>query len=215
MRTIVMGCGRVGSQVSLLLSRAGHEVTIIDPSADNLAQVSEDFKGKKIQGIGFDHNVLIDAGIENADAFAATSPSDNVNIVAARIARNIFHVPRVVARLYDPKRAEIYKRLGLQTISMISWGAERIFEMLIHSSIDPLISFGTGEVSILSISVPQKMSGQLVREVEVPGEISVAGITRNGKAFIPVLGSELQENDVIHVSILASAVDRIESLFEL
>jgi trk system potassium uptake protein len=215
MRTIVVGCGRVGSQVGILLSGAGHEVTIIDPSAENLALLSADFRGKKIQGVGFDRKVLIEAGIENADAFAATSQSDNINIVSARIARNIFHVPRVVARLYDPKRAEIYRRLGLQTISMISWGSERIFEMLIHSSIDPLLSFGTGEVSILSIAIPKKISGQLVREVEVPGEISVVGITRNGKAFIPVSGTELLESDILHLSILASAADRIESLFEL
>jgi trk system potassium uptake protein len=215
MRTIVMGCGRVGSQVSLLLSRAGHDVTIIDPSAENLALVGEDFPGKLIQGVGFDRKILVEAGIENADAFAATGQSDNVNIVSARIARNIFHVPRVVARLYDPKRAEIYRRLGLQTISMISWGSERIYEMLIHSSFDPLISFGTGEVSILSIAIPQKITGQLVRDVEVPGEISVVGITRDGKAFIPISGSELQENDIIHISVLSSAVDRIESLFEL
>jgi trk system potassium uptake protein len=215
MKAIIMGCGRVGSHVSLLLANNGHDVTVIDPIAENLALLGEDFKGKKLQGIGFDRKVLINAGIESAEAFAATSPSDNVNIVAARIAHNIFHVPRVVARLYDPRRAEIYRRLGLQTISMISWGSEKIYEMLIHPSLDPLISFGTGEVSVISLEVPSRLKGQFVHEVEIPGEISIVGITRDGTAFLPVSGTELKEGDILHLSVLASATDRLASLFEL
>jgi trk system potassium uptake protein TrkA len=215
MKTIIMGCGRVGSHVSMLLAKSGHEVTVIDPLAENLAVLGENFKGVKIQGIGFDRNVLIKAGIETTEAFAATSKSDNVNIVAARIAHNIFHVPRVVARLYDPRRAEIYRRLGLQTISMIAWGSERIFEMLTHSNLDPLISFGAGEVSIISLDVTPKIQGQFVRQVEIPGEISVVGITRDGVSFLPVSGTELHENDTLHLSVLASAVDHLEALFEI
>jgi trk system potassium uptake protein TrkA len=215
MKTIIMGCGRVGSHVSILLSNAGHEVTVIDPMAENLAILGDNFKGIKIQGVGFDRKVLISAGIETAEAFAATSKSDNVNIVAARIAHNIFHVPRVVARLYDPRRAEIYRRLGLQTISMISWGSERIFEMLTHSNFDPLISFGAGEVSIISLNVTPRIEGQFVRQVEIPGEISVVGITRDGTSFLPVSGTELRQNDTLHLSVLATAVDRLEELFEI
>ncbi|HEX7556098.1 MAG TPA: TrkA family potassium uptake protein [Leptolinea sp.] len=215
MKTIIMGCGRVGSHVSKLLSNSGHEVTVIDPLAENLAILGDDFKGVKIQGVGFDRKVLIEAGIETTDAFAATSKSDNVNIVAARIAHNIFHVPRVVARLYDPRRAEIYRRLGLQTISMISWGSERIYEMLTHSTLDPLISFGTGEVSIVSLVVTSRLQGQFISQVEVPGEISVVGITRDGIAFLPVTGTEIKENDTLHLSVLSSAVDRLEALFEI
>lgn len=116
MRVIIMGCGRVGEQVSHLLAGEGHEVTVIDQDESALARLGPGFKGRRVKGIGFDRNVLIDASIERADAFAATSSSDNANIVAARIARNVFHVPKVVARLYDPRRAEIYRRLGLVTI---------------------------------------------------------------------------------------------------
>lgn len=215
MKAIIMGCGRVGSHVSTMLANAGHDVTVIDPSAENLDLLDDSFRGKKLQGIGFDRDVLLSAGIEMADAFAATSPSDNVNIVAARIARNFFHVPRVVARLYDPRRAEIYKRLGLQTISMISWGSEKIYEMLIHPSLDPIVTFGSGEVSVISLDVPQFLIGQLVREVEIPGEISVVGITRDGTAFLPGSGTELHAGDLLHLSILASAADRLEQLFGL
>ena len=128
----------------------GHEVTVIDFDQMALARLGPNFKGRTIKGIGFDRNVLIEAGIKGADAFAATSASDNANIVAARIARNVFHVPRVVARLYDPRRAEIYRRLGMLTISSTTWGAERIREMLTHSELDPVMTFGSGEVSLVT-----------------------------------------------------------------
>jgi trk system potassium uptake protein TrkA len=215
MKAIIMGCGRVGSHVSVMLANAGHDVTVIDPSADNLALLGDSFRGKKLQGIGFDRDILISAGIEMADAFAATSPSDNINIVAARTARNFFHVPRVVARLYDPRRAEIYRRLGLQTISMISWGSEKIYEMLIHPSLDPIVTFGSGELSLITLDIPQTMAGHFIREVEIPGEITVVGITRDGTAFLPISGTELQSGDLLHLSILASAADRLEQLFGL
>src|SRR5512134_3349548 len=117
MKIIVMGCGRVGSQVSQLLVRMGHEVTVIDHDTNALARLGMEFKGKVVRGLGFDKNVLLEAGIETAEGFVSASSSDNANIVAARIARTIFHVPRVVARLYDPVRAEVYQRLGLTTIS--------------------------------------------------------------------------------------------------
>lgn len=117
MKVIIMGCGRVGEQLANLMSAEGHQVTVIDYEQDALNRLGQNFPGQLIKGVGFDHDVLLNAGIETADAFAATSSSDNANILAARIARNIYHVPRVVARLYDPRRAEIYQRLGLRTIS--------------------------------------------------------------------------------------------------
>jgi trk system potassium uptake protein TrkA len=124
MKVIIMGCGRVGSQVSNLLAKQGHNVTVIDHrDVDAATRLGPNFKGTLISGLGFDRAVLIQAGVEKADAFIAASASDNANIIAARIARNVFHVPRVVARMYDPRRAEIYHRLGLMTIS--TWGFAR------------------------------------------------------------------------------------------
>ena len=125
MKIIVMGYGRIGTQVSKLLIEQQHEVTIIDHDANAGKHVAPGFKAHIISGVGFDRDVLIRAGIEQAEAFVASSTSDNANIVAARIARNIFHVPRVVARLYDPRRAEIYQRLGLTTVSATNWAAGR------------------------------------------------------------------------------------------
>jgi trk system potassium uptake protein len=212
MKVIVMGCGRVGEQLCHLLDNAGHDVTIIDSNQENLEHLDTGHHIRKIRGIGFDKEVLIQAGIESADAFAATSPSDNANIIAARIARNIFQVPRVVARLYDPRRAEIYRRLGLVTISMISWGAERINDLLTHSELDPLVTFGRGEVSLVSLEIPPLLDGHRVDQLAIPGEINVVTITRNNEAIIPTSGTEFQSGDIIHVVVLSSAMNRLEAL---
>jgi trk system potassium uptake protein TrkA len=212
MKVIVMGCGRIGSQVSQLLSEQGHEVTIIDHDANSEGRLGTSFKGSIIKGLGFDRNILMQAGIEQAEAFVAASQSDNANIVAARIARNIFHVPRVVARLYDPRRAEIYQRLGLTTISSTNWGAERIFQVLTHAAIDVWNTFGSGEVALVHVELSPQLTGRNVMQLNVPGEIMVVSITRNDKAFIPTTGTEFHEGDLVHLVVLSSAMDRLEEL---
>jgi trk system potassium uptake protein TrkA len=215
MKVIIIGCGRVGEQLARLLVDEGHQVSMIDYDANALARLGPNFKGQRIAGVGFDREVLIKAGIEQADAFAAASSSDNVNIVAARIAHNIFHVPRVVARLFDPQRAEIYRRLGMLTISSTTWGAERLREVLTSAEIDPIVSFGSGEVSLVNIEIPPHLAGRMVKNLSVPGEIIVVAITRQGAAFIPTLGSELKEGDVVHLAFLASALERFKALIGL
>jgi trk system potassium uptake protein len=215
MRAIIMGCGRVGEEVCMLLDRAQHDVTVIDPDPIMLGHLGQGFHGKKIKGVGFDREILLKAGIREADAFVATSRSDNTNIVAARIARNIYQVPKVICRLYDPRRAEIYRRLGLTTISMTTWGAERIHELLTHSDLDPLISFGRGEVSLMAIEVPPSLIGRLANHVTVPGEINVVSITRDGEAILPTTGTEFCDGDLIHLAVLSSAMDRLEALLNL
>jgi trk system potassium uptake protein TrkA len=215
MRIIIMGCGRVGEQVSRLMAGEGHAVTVIDYDAAALDRLGPEFKGRKVKGVGFERNILIEAGIEHAEAFAATSSSDNANIVAARIARNIFHVPKVVARLYDPRRAEIYRRLGLVTISSTTWGAERIHELLTHGALDPLLTFGSGEVSLLSVEVPPHLVGRTVQQLSVPGEISVVALTRDGQALLPATGTPFRAGDLIHLAVLGGAMERLESWLDL
>jgi len=215
MNVIVMGCGRVGIQLCQLLVNESHQVTVIDMNPAALAHLGPGFKGQTVVGVGFDHEVLLKAGIETADAFAATSSSDNANIIAARIARNYFHVPRVVARLYDPRRAEIYQRLGLLTISSTTWGAERIRELLTHSELDPVMTFGCGEVALLSIETPYHLVGKLVKHLTVVGEIQVAAITRQGHAILPLGGTEFRSGDILHLMVLASAMDRLKEFLGL
>jgi trk system potassium uptake protein TrkA len=212
MNVIVMGCGRVGEQLTQLLLKEGHQVSVIDSDPQALESLGPEFKGRKVLGVGFDQNVLIQAGIDTADAFAATSSSDNANIIAARIARNYFRVPVVVARLYDPRRAEIYKRLGLQTISSTTWGAERIRELLTHSDLDPILTFGSGEVCLLSVETPYHLVGKLVKHLTVAGEIHVIAITRQGQALIPLGGSEFHRGDLLHLVVLASSMERAKDL---
>jgi trk system potassium uptake protein TrkA len=215
MKVIIMGCGRVGEALSRLMSREGHDVTVIDYDEAALNRLDSNFKGRTVLGAGFDRNILIRAGIEQAEAFAATSASDNANIVAARIARNLFHVPKVVARLFDPSRAEIYQRLGLVTISSANWGAERIHELLTHTDFDPVLTFGSGEMSIISSVTPLPLVGRSVKDITVPGEVGVVAITREGKAIFPSLGTAFRPGDLIHFVILASALERFESMLGL
>jgi trk system potassium uptake protein TrkA len=215
MRVIVMGCGRVGEQLARLMSAEGHDVAVIDYSAEALARLGPDFKGRRVRGVGFDREVLVRAGIELADGFAATSSSDNVNAVAARIARILFHVPRVVARLFDPERAEVYKRLGLATISSTTWGAERIRELLTHADLDAVRSFGAGEVQMLEIEVPPSLVGRNVRDLSVPGEVNVIAVTRDGRALLPMLGTSFCAGDIVHLAVLSDAMARVERLLGL
>jgi trk system potassium uptake protein TrkA len=212
MKVIIMGCGRVGSQVSLLLARQGHEVIVIDHDANALSKLGTDFKGRVVRGVGFDRNVLIEAGVETAESFVAASASDNANIVAARIARNIFRVPRVVARLYDPVRAEIYQRLGLTTISSTAWGAERIVEVITHNDLDVLNVFSDGGTTMIRVESPARLNGHRVTQMNIPGEVSVTAITRNDHTFIPVSGTEFQEGDIIYLAVIPSAMDRLEEM---
>jgi trk system potassium uptake protein len=215
MNLIIMGCGRVGEQLARLMVDEGHQVSVIDQDANALARLGPEFKGRRVRGIGFDRDVLVEAGIQEADAFTATSSSDNANIVSARIARNVFAVPRVVTRLYDPRRAEIYKRLGLVTISSTTWGAERIRELLTHSDLDPTLSFGNGEVTLMAIETPVQLVGRVVRNITVPGEVNVAAIVRNGRAFMPLGGSEFQSRDMIYFIVLSASMDRFKDMVGL
>ncbi|MEW5987241.1 MAG: TrkA family potassium uptake protein [Chloroflexota bacterium] len=212
MKVIIMGCGRVGEQVSHALAAEGHDVAVIDKDEAALARLGPQFKGQRVKGVGFDRDVLLAAGIEQADAFTATSSSDNANIIAARIARHIFHVPRVIARLYDPQRAEIYRRLGLVTISSTTWGAERIRELLTHADFDAVMAFGRGEVSLISLETPPLLVGRHVKHLNVPGEISVVSIIRHGVAMLPSLGTELRAGDTIYLAVEATAMERLERL---
>ncbi|CAG0937518.1 Trk system potassium uptake protein TrkA [Thermoflexales bacterium] len=212
MRVIIMGCGRVGEQLAVLMSEEGHDIAVIDYEAHALARLGPNFKGRRVRGVGFDRDVLLRAGIEEADGFAAMSSSDNANVVAARIARTIFRVPHVVARLFEPERAEVYQRLGLVTISSTTWGAERTRELLTHAELDAVRSFGTGEVQLLEIEIPERLVGHTVRDLLVPGEVAVITITRGGRALLPMSGTIFRADDVVHLAVSSDAMGRVERL---
>jgi trk system potassium uptake protein len=215
MRTIIMGCGRTGERLSNLLLDEGHRVVVIDDDPRELERLGPNFRGTTLRGVGFDRDVMLRAGIEEAEAFAATSRSDNANIVAARIARQVFRVPRVVARIQEPRKVEIYRRLGLITISPAHWGAQRISELLTHSDMAPVMTVGNGEVSVVAIEVPPHLEGRMVRDLIVPGEVIVFAITREDSGILPTTGTELYAGDVLHMAVLAGSMDRLDAMLGL
>ncbi len=215
MRLIIIGCGRMGSGLALALSRRRHTVTVVDNNPAAFERLDPLFKGRTVLGMGFDRDVLLEAGIDQADGLAAVTVSDEVNVVAARLARQVFRVPRVVARLYDPRKAEIYRRLGLQTISTTTWGIHRMAELLGYSQLDSICSLGSGEVDVVEAEVPALLVGRTVQELTLPTEVHVAAISRGGKTFLPTHGAVLQEGDLIHLVMLASSADRVKGLLGL
>ena len=215
MKVIIVGCGRMGSELAIQLSHDDHYVTVVDTDPSAFYRLGPAFKGKTVEGVGFDRDVLIRAGVERADALAAVTTGDNRNIVIARVARNVFRVPKVVARLYDPRRAEIYQRLGLQTISSTAWGASRFIQLLIHPDLHVAITLGNGEVEVVEFEVPPHWVSRTVSNVNVPGEISVTAVSRKGKTLIPTLGTVFQDGDRAAIAVLATSRGRLEELLAL
>lgn len=214
MRIIIVGCGRLGSGLAKLLSMQGHAVTVVDSDPLAFERLGPTFKGKTVVGVGFDREVLIQAGIERADCLTAVTASDDANVVAARLASQVFHVPRVVARLYDPRKAEIYQRLGLQTISPVTWGINRIADLLCRSPLETVVSLGS-DVDIIEAEVPSLLVGRTVKEMTILGEVHVVAITRSGKTFLPTQGTVFQAGDLVHLAVLATSVERVKALLGL
>jgi len=210
MKMIIIGCGRLGAGLAETLSQRGFGVTVVDRNPAAFERLGVSFRGNTLTGGGFDREVLLAAGIERADGLASVTASDEVNVVAARLARHVFHVPRVVARLYEPRKAEVYRRLGLMTISQLTWGISRIVELLCYSKLETIKSLGSGEVDIVEAEVPRLLIGRTVNELSVPGEIHVVAVTRKGTTFLPMLGTEFHEGDMVHLALLASSAERLK-----
>lgn len=214
MKMILIGCGRVGAGLAHSLGQRGHAVTVIDKAPAAFERLGRGFRGQTITGVSFDREVLLQAGIARADALAAVTGSDATNVVTARLARQVFKVPRVVARLYDPHKAEVYRRLGLQTVNPITWGTQRIAELLCYSPLHAVLSLGSGEVDIVEVETPPLLVGRTVYEATVAGEIHVVAISRGGKTFLPTLGTVLQAEDLVHLVVLATSAERLKALLE-
>ena len=212
MKILIIGCGRVGAGLAKTLIDRNHSVTIVDKDPLAFEKLGSKFKGQTIAGIGFDRDVLLKAGIERADGVAAVTASDEANVVASRIARDIFHVPRVVARLYDIRQAEIYKRLGIQTIAPTGWGINRIADLLLYSPLETVFSLGSGEVELVVAEASLPLVGKIVRDLTVAGEIHIVSITRANKTFLPTLGTIFREGDLLHLVVLTTSKNRLKEL---
>jgi len=212
MHIIIVGCGRVGAQLADMLSQEGHEVTIVDKDPASARRLSKSFKGRFLTGVGFDRDVLIEAGIEHADAFVSVTNGDNTNIVAALAARDHFKVPKVIARIADPQRAEIYRRFGIHTISPTTWGATQIRSVLCFAGFTHLESLGSGEVEIIEVAVPPALVGQPAARLTAPGEFVLVAIFREGKALIPALDTILAPGDGLRIAVATSALGKLKGL---
>src|ERR1039457_4418046 len=209
---VIMGCGRVGSTLAHILEDQGHSVAVIDQDRESFRKLRPSFKGRKVSGIGFDQNVLIQAGIEEADAFAAVSSGDNSNVIAARVARESFGVRRVVARIYDPRRAEVYQRLGIPTVATVRWTADQMLRSLLPEGTEPLWRDPTGAVVLAEVAYSGDWLGEKVATLEETAGIRVAFISRLGEAMLAGAGTVLQEGDVLHVLTVESDLNRIASI---
>jgi trk system potassium uptake protein TrkA len=212
MRVIIMGCGRVGSELSLKLVEGGHDVTIIDKRAAAFVRYPPGDKARTMVGLGFDRDVLEAAGIKEADAFIAVSSGDNSNIVSARTALEHYHVPKVIARIYDPRRAEIYERLNIPTVATTTWGIKQIQLMLFHDRQEVRETLGGGDIVRMRVPVPPHLVGKTVSAVNVEGKILVAGVSRGGGGFIPTAASTLQEGDYLAVIMAKDGMDLLDQV---
>ncbi len=194
-----------------MLDSEGHQVTVIDRDAHTFEALRPTFAGDRIIGFGFDRHVFEQADLDRADAFVAATAGDNRNIVAALTAKRRFHVPKVVARIYDPNRAEIYLRQGIRTVSPVAWSAGRIRDILVHPAIETEREYGNGEVAQIRVEVPAHLVGRAVHDVVVTGDIGVPVIIRAGKAIVPTLGTCFEQGDVCRFFVAREAYGRFES----
>ena len=209
-----MGCGRVGAELTIQLAKAGHSVAIVDKRKTAFDRLPPGFDAKTIVGIGFDREVLQRAGIEEADAFVAVSNGDNSNIVSARVAREHFKVPKVIARIYDPRRAEIYERLDIPTISSVRWAAKQVQHLLFHGKESMRDTLGGGSLLQLQIKLPEHLVGKKISSVTSDGKVEVFGVDRGGDGFIPTEDSTFQEGDIVHFIVHKDATDELDVLLE-
>ena len=213
MHVIVVGCGRVGSEVALNLAATDHDVIVIDRRAESFRRLGDDFKGATMVGVGFDRDVLTEAGITPECAVAAVTSGDNSNILIARVARETFGVKHVVARIYDPRRASIYERLGIATVASVAWTSARVLRHLLASETTPDWIDPSAKFTIVERRVPASAAGMSVANVETATLGRVAVLARCGVATIPPAATLLQEDDVLHIVIPAENAAQLEAAF--
>ncbi|HKC26405.1 MAG TPA: TrkA family potassium uptake protein [Jatrophihabitans sp.] len=199
MHIVIMGCGRVGAALALQLAPLDHTVSVIDQDSVAFRRLGDHFPGNTITGIGFDRETLIEAGIEQAGAFAAVSSGDNSNIIAARVARETFGVQRVVARIYDPKRAEVYERLGIPTVATVPWTSARLLKAVLGETTAEAWRDPSGAVALVAVTPNEGWIGKSISEFETATGTRVAVLTRFGTGQLPSPSTLIQSGDMLHV----------------
>ncbi|MCI4045938.1 MULTISPECIES: TrkA family potassium uptake protein [unclassified Streptomyces] len=213
MHIVIMGCGRVGAALSQTLEQQGHTVAVIDQDPTAFRRLGSGFGGRRVTGVGFDQDTLREAGIEDAGAFAAVSSGDNSNIIAARVAREMFSIENVAARIYDPKRAEVYQRLGIPTVATVRWTADQMLRRLLPSGAEPLWRDPSGGVQLAEVHTTPSWIGHKISTLQEETGVRVAFLTRLGEAILPTSQTVLQEGDLVHVMMRTDEIAQVEEAF--
>ncbi|HLN75534.1 MAG TPA: TrkA family potassium uptake protein [Nocardioidaceae bacterium] len=214
MHVVIMGCGRVGSTLARSLEDRDHTVAVIDSNPDAFRRLGPSFNGTKVTGIGFDQDVLDRAGIEKADAFCAVSSGDNSNIIAARVARETFGIQQVVARIYDPGRAEVYQRLGIETVATVKWTADQVLRRILPAGAEPDFRDPSGTIRLDQLRVNEAWIGRRTVDFQLQSGSRIAWIDRLGEGMLPTRESVIQEGDLLHLVMREENADRVYSVFE-
>ncbi len=211
---VIVGCGRVGSSLARALIADNHTVAIIDRRSDAFSRLGADFTGSTVQGIGFDRDRLVEAGVEKAEALAAVTSGDNSNILVARVARENFGIEQVVARIYDPRRAVIYQRLGIMTVATVAWTTDQVMRRLIPEARPAEWTDPTAKVCLIDRVVPDGWAGHLLSDLEETTGARVMAINRMGAATVPTARTVAQAGDVLYIAAETARLDAIESALE-
>lgn len=209
MHVVIVGCGRLGGELTVNLAREGHTVSVVDKNPRAFERLPPGFEGQTLVGIGFDRETLEAAGIRDAGSFLAVTNGDNSNIVSARIAREHYQVAKVMARINDPRRAEIYRRLGIPTVADVRWALTEIMTTLFHGVEQTELALGEGSMVMVRLDVPAALAGKPVSTLNEPAEALVTALDRMGRCVIPTSGATFQEGDVVHVVIRRESIDRL------
>ncbi|MGH9086138.1 MAG: potassium channel family protein [Acidimicrobiales bacterium] len=211
MHVVVVGCGRVGSGLAGVLEDGGHTVAVIDKAQKAFRRLPEGFSGRKVLGVGFDRDLLREAGIEKAGALAAVTNGDNSNIMVARTAREVFGVERVVARIYDARRAAIYEKLGIPTIATVAWTTDRVLRRILPDAPTTEWADPSASVVLVERQVGSTWAGRHLADLDMAGMARVVALARLGVGQVPTADLVTQEGDVVYMAV---EVDQLEALDE-
>ena len=212
MYIVIVGCGRVGAQLAQLLSSEGHDVVVVDKNSSSFSRLGGGFNGVTLVGNAFTVDVLKQAGIEKADAFCAVTNGDNTNILASQIAKKLFNIPKVIARVYDPQRAEIYKELGLDVLSGTALLASLMRDKVIENSLTSYL-IETNQLGVMEIDVSDKMDSSSISQINVPDEFIVSAIIRNKDVIIPRPETIVLKGDKVIGVVKITSLNKIKKLF--
>ncbi len=208
---VIMGCGRVGSMLARSLEKRGHTVAVIDLEPDSFRRLGPDFSGKTVKGVGFDREVLLEAGINDADGFAAVSSGDNSNILSARVVRETFAVDNVVARIYDPGRAEVYERLGIPTVATVRWTSDQMLRRLLPAGSEPQWRDPSGSVRLMEVHVDRSWVGRTIEQIEAATGARVPFLFRLGAGMVPKSSTVFQDGDLVYAAVADAQLAEVEA----